>query len=253
MKAADALFIFLDKMSFQKKIPADAAHPAVDMDFEVTESEMTGPEMENTKIHLLLLKLISALLTPGKKGKSDSTDSPVDIDDFLARLESWITETRSTLSPPSNLISLTPSSSAPSWLHLHTTHSTLETIKAITLFTSFASKFKSPSTKVSRENLNALNKLALSVVEQIKAQTQALKTQLSGSGMLGHLVSLVTTGPGPHEEKDGQEQIGPEGALAAQIEELVGMASLELFCGSLMESWDGALDGVLNVCGTLIV
>lgn len=242
-------------MSLQKKIPADSTLPAVDLDFELSESEMTGSEIENTQAHIILLELISALLS--KKGKSDSTDSSANVDDLVTQLESWIANIQSTLSSSlsQTLINVTPSSSVPSWLYLHTSHSALETLKAITLFASFASKLKAPAstTKLTKENLDSLKKQALSVVEAIKDQTEAFKKQLSGSGMLGNLVNLIITGPGFHEEKVEQEHSGPEGALAKQIEELIGMASLELFCGSVMESWDGALDGVLSVCGTLIV
>ena len=253
MTATDTLFSFLTKMSLQKKIPVDTILPT-DLDFELSGSEMTSPEIESTKIHIILLKLIPALLSKG--GKSDSADSSVNIDDFISQLEAWLSDIRSTLSSPSQtLINITPSSSVPSWLYLHKAYSTLETLKAIILFASFASKPKAPAsiTNLTKENLDSLKKQAVSVVETIKDQTVALKKQLSGSGMLGNLVNLITTGPGFHEEKDEQEHSGPEGALAKQIEELIGIASLELFCGSVMESWDGALDGVLSVCGTLIV
>jgi N-terminal acetyltransferase B complex non-catalytic subunit len=98
-----------------------------------------------------------------------------------------------------------------------------------------------------------LSKLALSIVEEIKTQTRTLKSNLSASGLLGQLVDVATNGPGLQQAKEGDETPEDEKLrLSRRIEELVGMSSLELFCGSLMESWEEALDGVLTVCGTLI-
>ncbi|KAL1958769.1 hypothetical protein VTO42DRAFT_3888 [Malbranchea cinnamomea] len=256
LTTTDILFNFLNQIAPQKKIPADATLPTVDLDLQLPQSELTTIEVENTRIHVVLLRLIS-ILTQNKKEKSDSTDSAANADDLAAQLESWLTETHSALSSSSNLPktlvnispSSSPSSSVPSWVYFHYAYSTLETLKAMILFTGFASKLKPPqaSTRLSKENLNALNKLALTVVEDIKAQTQALKSRLAGSGLLGQLVDLVLKGP------DFQDQQSEESTLAGQIEELVGTTSLELFCGSLMESWDEALDGILTVCGTLAV
>jgi N-terminal acetyltransferase B complex non-catalytic subunit len=265
MARTDVLFSFLNKFSSQKKIPVDTSPPTVESNSDLPAAEMTPVEIDNAKIHLILLQLISELLTQGKKGQPGSSPASANVDDLVARLETWLTETKFSLSSnPTTLISLTRNASAsdfssvPSWMYFHTAYSTLETLKAVILFTTFASKLRStPSsstaTRVTKDGLTALNKLALSVVKEVKTQTRTLKSNFAASGLLGRLVDVATNGPDFQEAKEGDGTPDDEKLrLSRQIEELVEMSSLELFCGSLMESWEEALDGVLTVCGTVI-
>lgn len=66
--------------------------------------------------------------------------------------------------------------------------------------------------------------------------------RISGTGMLGQLVPLVRV--------EGQGEGGGDGPVCKEIDELIDMASLELFCGALMESWEEALGGVVSLCSS---
>ncbi|OAX82256.1 hypothetical protein ACJ72_03393 [Emergomyces africanus] len=185
------------------------------------------------------------------------------------------------LTPPTQqgaaVAAATPSI-APSWLYLHNTISLLETLKATSLFLTYlslsssksASKTKSQLSTTAtkqvfptRETLENLKNLTRELVDVIRRNTRFLKMQIAESGMLGELVEWVTGGygfenntvnsdDGGDDGVNGGDREGKkQGSVRGEIEELMDTASLELFCGSLMESWDEALDGVLGLCATV--
>ncbi|KMP09176.1 hypothetical protein CIHG_03505 [Coccidioides immitis H538.4] len=214
---------------------------------DLPDSELTPTEIDNIKIHHLTIKLISALSqkpTPSDTASIDATSSEI---------EAWLSDKVSSMSA-SNItdiqgtINLTPSdpstsSPAPSWVYLHANISLLETLKAISLFVSSQTQAKAKSKSsgsIPKEKLESLKALTKKLADIITMNTRILKTRIAESGMLGQLVSIVTTGPS-----------GNTDGLSAEIEEMIDTSSLELFCGSLMESWDEALDGVLLICSSV--
>ncbi|OJD18717.1 hypothetical protein AJ78_01254 [Emergomyces pasteurianus Ep9510] len=262
--------------------------PYLDLDLHLPETELTHAEIENTKIHLTLINVLASLTkTTTITTTTKQSPLPTPINTHLATLESFLTEKLTTLSStpvaPSILtttIPLTPPtqqdddatpSIAPSWLYLHNTISLLETLKATTLFLTYLSRSSSSSSSSlssssktksqlstilpKKETLENLNKLTRELVDVIRRNTRFLKMQISESGMLGELVEWVTGGYGFESSDDGANGGAgdgkKQGSVRREIEELMDTASLELFCGSLMESWDEALDGVLGLCSTV--
>ncbi|PGH15870.1 hypothetical protein AJ80_05401 [Polytolypa hystricis UAMH7299] len=260
MMAKDALFTFLSTSSSQGKAPGE-------IDLSVYESletnkslqdELTSAEIDNVKVHLLLLKVIISLAN--KKASKDV------VDDILSDIGRWLNETFTALSNKSSSLtggetinvapqqSASTPSSAPTWIYLHTTISLLETLKAISLFTTYAGKIKSAS-KPPKEKFDNLKPLVKQLVDLVKSNTKHLKSQIVESGMLGHMVNLVmanNSSSAEEEDDDGGETSSSStGEMAVEIEALMDTASVELFCGSLMESWDEALDGVMGICASL--
>ncbi|PGH30405.1 hypothetical protein GX50_06841 [[Emmonsia] crescens] len=259
--------------------------PYLDLDLPLPETELTHAEIENTNIHFVLLKALATLTTTTKQ-----SSPPTPLTTHLTTLETFLTQKSTTLSstpvptsilpttipltPPTQQGAATPSI-APSWLYLHNTISLLETLKAATLFLTYISSSSSSSSKTKtklpatatnqtlpkKETLDNLKKLIKQLTDVIRRNTRFLKMQIAESGMLGELVEWVTGGYGFENTigcdggvngGDHEDRVGKEGVVVRrEIEELMDTASLELFCGSLMESWDEALDGVLGLCATV--
>ncbi|EEP79941.1 predicted protein [Uncinocarpus reesii 1704] len=217
------------------------------LDLELPITELTSMEIESIKIHHLLIKLISTL------NRMQAASDVGSIDAIFSQIESWLNDKIATLtvSNPAEVagtINLAPSSSstvspAPSWIYLHSNISLLETLKAICLFVSAqaAGKSKSkPANSISKEKLESLKILSKKLAEVVKVNTRRLKSHIAESGMLGQLVSLATTGPR-----------GTSEGISVEIAKMIDTSSLELFCGSLMESWDEALDGVVLISSSI--
>ncbi|EEH47984.2 uncharacterized protein PADG_04068 [Paracoccidioides brasiliensis Pb18] len=276
MTITDTLFSFLNSnLSMKKTSSAPPSSPSsnvdlshyldldFDLDFPLPLTELTPAEIENANIHLTLLKVL-ATLTTDTTFKQSSTPG-TSITTHFTTLEDFLTQKSTTLTPSTAIlpttITLSLNSSAPSWLYLHNTISLLETLKAVTLFITYisTSKAKLPAALAklvpTTEKLESLTNLVRQIVEIIQNNTRFLKMQIAESGMLGELVEWVTGGYDCEKtfSLGGQGgQGGKEvGVVRREIEELMDTASLELFCGSLMESWDEALDGVLVMCGHL--
>ncbi|KAK2882734.1 hypothetical protein FQN49_000046 [Arthroderma sp. PD_2] len=246
MVATDALFNFLTRNPSKPVKPQLSQY--LDLDVDSAASELTQAEIANTKVHLLLLKGLSIFTgeTPSDSGT---------VDNILSKVESYLEERLKGLISPefktNGTIDLTPNSSnspspAPSWIFLHDAILLLETLKAISLFIPLISKNKSFSSGGAKVKLDALKARVKSVSNEVKVQCQGLKMRISSSGMLGHLVDIVSMRPG-----GGTGDLEGDRSLDDEIEGLMDAASLELFCGSLMESWDGVLDGVISICSTL--
>ncbi|KAF3481657.1 uncharacterized protein GIQ15_04416 [Arthroderma uncinatum] len=245
MVATDALFNFLTKTP-SKGLKTQFSQ-YLDLDIDSAASELTQAEIENTKIHLLLLKGLSVFT-----GETPSDSSTVN--NILSKIDSYLEGRLKSLVNPdftrNGTIDLTPNSSpaspAPSWIFLHGAILLLETLKAISLFIPFINKNKSFSSGDAKAKLEALKAGVKSASNEVKVQCQGLKMRISSSGMLGHLVDIVSMRPGGKAAES-------KGSLSldTEIEGLMDAASLELFCGSLMESWDDALDGVISICSTL--
>ncbi|KAG5290159.1 cytoskeleton organization protein [Histoplasma ohiense] len=304
MTITDVLFDFLIKNSTTKKTTSSSTstlssidlsrYLEPDLDIPLPETELTAAEIENTNIHLTLLKALASLASIDTKQSSPQTP----ITTHLVTLESFLTEKLTMLSstPISTSIlpttiplasaikqqpATTPSSIGPSWLYLHTTISLLETLKATNLFLTFLSPQSStttgkpdpPATKSkksqsqplpTKETVENLHNLVEQLVDVIRRNTRFLKMQIAESGMLGELVEWVRgeygfenngcNSGGDGGDNDDGDAVGEAesvGTVRREIEELMDTASLELFCASLMESWDESLDGVLGLCAVV--
>lgn len=239
MTVTDTLFNFLYTDSTLRERLIGQVTRVASSECELPEQELTTAEVENIRIHHLLLKLIAAL------AQNSKPSDPGFIASTVAQVQGWLRDKLSVISPPSpaelpGVMHLTPDTPsnlyAPSWLYLHGSITLLETLKAITLFTSIQRKSKRKSPSIPRENLEDLETLTKELGDVIKKNARSLKSQIAGAGMLGELVSTVTTGP-----KDALI------SYSTEIEQMIDTTSVELFCGSLMDSWDEALDGV-NTC-----
>ncbi|KAK2753596.1 hypothetical protein FQN54_007373 [Arachnomyces sp. PD_36] len=243
MTATDRLFMFLYGSRSQKKGTA-AVDPSILDDVidngsdgeSNTEAELTAAELESSKIHQSLLRAVSIIAGSNKP----TPEATADLDSIFSQLEKWLTDKNES---PSNTesyafkdtIHLKDKPLAPSWVYLHNNFTLLETLKAISLFAYYASgaaKGKSPLGKEKAESIQSLVKQA---GDRVRANTRLLKSHISESGVLGELVDLVLA------DREA------EGSVGAEMAEMVDTVALEVFCGEVMESWEDALNGVLNV------
>lgn len=133
----------------------------------------------------------------------------------------------------------------PDWRYLHTQFVRLETLQTIGHFsTILAKKLKAEkdkariaATKDLRDRLQDLTKLVDEQGKAVHAQTRELKEKLNASGVLGKLVDAVLG------RTDGVTE--SLGKFAENLQGLQDEAAVEEYCGSLKESWDDALDGIL--------
>lgn len=262
MMVKDSLFNLLDDNSSQKKLPVANDLPVFDdLNPADLQSELTSAEIESLKVQLNLLKTTLSISNGSSKKK---TPPSPEINDFIAEITEWLTNKSASLTSQISAsyetmpISRRQSSvsSAPTWIYFHSNITLLETLKAIKLFTIFVTKAKSLQASSQLQNLEPLIQ---QIIEKIKSKTQELKAQIATSGILGDLVSLVMGNHDdePDSSEDTEQSNDNKHAparfvnISAVAEELMDVASLELFFGSLMDSWDEALDGVLALCASL--
>lgn len=238
---ADTLFVLLKNIALQKPAGPEADLPALEELLGSTpESEMTPTEIELAKIHLVLLKI--TYFVNGSKSVSGA-----DLEPLLSQVEEWLMSISKSISSETTngpaaftgttLTVHSEKPSAPSWLYLHRSFSVLETLRAISLLVSVSAKKTSKATKIPKERADRLSALARQAHETIRSNTRALKSRISEPGALGTLIDLVTNGTAGETGE----------ALRTQLENTLDTAALELYVGSLMESWEEGLDGVLSV------
>ncbi|KAL1858493.1 hypothetical protein Plec18170_002692 [Paecilomyces lecythidis] len=238
---ADKLFILLKNMALQKPAGPETDLPTLEeLLGSRPELEMTPTEIELSKVHLALLKI--TYFVNGSK-----LVPAADLDPLLYQVEEWLTTTSKSISSetdkgPSAFTGTTltvhsDKPSAPSWLYLHRSFSVLETLRAISLLTSVSAKKTSKAAKIPKECADRLSAATRQAHETLRSNTRALKSRISEPGALGTLIDLVTNGVAA-ETGD---------ALRTQLENTLDTAELELYVGSLMESWEEGLDGVLSV------
>ncbi|KAL2215610.1 cytoskeleton organization protein [Thermoascus aurantiacus ATCC 26904] len=238
----DRLFTLLKNMAVQKPTGPEADLPTIEeLTGSASESDMTSVEIDNTKLHLALLK-IASLLNGSKSVPAE------ELDGLLTQVEEWLTSTSQTLSSENSqnpaifsetAVSLQAEkpSALPSWLYLHHSFSVLETLKAVSLLVSVSARKTSKSTpKIAKDRADRLVTLVRQIHDAIKTNTRALKSRVQEPGVLSALVDLVVAG-------DGEQG----GKLREVLESMLDTAALEVFCGALMESWEEGLDGVLAV------
>ncbi|KAE8148562.1 N-acetyltransferase B complex non catalytic subunit-domain-containing protein [Aspergillus avenaceus] len=242
-RITDQLFDMLKSMSIQRPVPVDTALPSLeDLVPSDASSEMTQSEIESVKVNLSLLKIVSYL-----NGSKFVTGE--ELDSCLTQVQEWLgskskdlTMDGAKVSPlvSNTAISLQPEAeaSAPSWKTFHELYLVLESLKAVSLMTSAASKKGSKTAKIPKDRVEQLASSTRQVHESARANVRALKSRISESGVLGSMVNLVVAGTG-HSEDGAQ--------LRGELDKTLDMAALELFCGELMESWEEALEGLLKV------
>ncbi|KAI1942769.1 hypothetical protein LOZ66_001176 [Ophidiomyces ophidiicola] len=238
-------YLFTDSSLRGKLIDRIANLACAELD--LADTELTHIEIENIKIHHLLLKLVSSIAHKSSASNEGSEGM------IYSQIESWAQHkaealTSSSLIDLEGVLNLTPStpsasSPVPSWLYIHANISLLETLKAISLLVSSLTSQNPDSIAlhhVSKDRLDALKLTVKDIADIIRTNTRILKRCIAEPGVLGQLVSVITTGP-----------LGVASECSIEIGKLIDTPSLELFCGSLMESWDEALDGVVSICSNV--
>ncbi|KAL4950244.1 N-acetyltransferase B complex non catalytic subunit-domain-containing protein [Aspergillus filifer] len=232
----------LKDMAAQKPISTTPGVPEInDILGADAESEMTSSEVECTKTNFNLLRL-AVYLSESKSVTSEHAE------ESLSQIEKWLNSQLKTLDAEENKVSSVMSETAvflqsdapyaPTWRFFHTIFSVIDSIKALVLLCSVASKKGSKGNKLAKDRVESLLDLSRKIHQGIQANVRTLKKQVSGSGKLGSLIDLVMAGSGTGED-------GPQ--LRGELEKLFDTSALELFCGELMESWDEALGNVTAV------
>lgn len=206
-----------------------------------TQDEQTHVEKESAKIHADLLG-VAAFMAGSKLTTLQQVDAALGrVEEFLDLKKKDLTLDDSGTSPliTSTAVFLEANSPVgPTWRYLHSVFVLLETIKALSQLVGLASKKGAKSAKLPKERVAQLSTLVSEVYELVRANTRAMKQRVSASGVLPTLVDLVIQcDQSAKSEKDVQNI----------VETALDPANVELFCGSLMESWEEALDGVLGV------
>lgn len=206
-----------------------------------TEDEQTHVEKESAKVHADLLR-VATFMAGSKLTTSQQVDAALGrVEQFLDLKKKELTLNETGTSPliTSTAVFLEGNSPAgPTWKYLHSVFVLLETIKALSQLVGLASKKSAKSAKLPKERVERLSTLVSEVYELVRANTRAMKQRVSASGILSKLVDLVIQGD--ESAKSGKD-------VQDIVETTLDPANVELFCGSLMESWEEALDGVLGV------
>ncbi|KAB8246836.1 N-acetyltransferase B complex non catalytic subunit-domain-containing protein [Aspergillus flavus] len=241
-RVTDQLFSTLKNMTVQKPVSVEPNLPSP-KDFVGSEasSEMTSSEIESAKINLSLLK-VATFLNGSKSVAAEEVDS------CLTQVEEWLCSKSKDLDMNgpkiSQLVSETAvplrrhEASAPTWRSFHDLYLIMESLKALSLITSIASKKTTKAAKLPKDRIQRLADSTRQVYESLRANARALKSAISEPGVLGSLVDLVVGGSDDGE--DGTQ-------LRAELDKTFDTAAVEMFCGELMESWEEGLDGLLRV------
>lgn len=240
---ADLLFSLLKNMAAQKPVIPETEFPSLDdLVGSGAESEMTTTEIENAKINLNLLKATSFLAGSKSITSEEANKLLTETEDILSATASRFSSSTFLSDTAIPLRSDTPSS--PTWKYFHETFSLLDTLKAISQLASVSSRRGSKSPSLPKDSLERLASRVHEIHEIVRSNTRLLKSHVSESGMLGTLIDVVLAG-----SSSSGNSVDDQGGktLQAELENVLDASSLELFCGSLMESWEENLDGVLIV------
>lgn len=177
-----------------------------------------------------LLKSTSSIL---------NKDKSVDVNSVLPNLKSFLSAKSESLAASDYLASEAVSLSlppdyfhlVPSWKYLHNSITLIETLKVILVFISFVSKSK--EARAAKDTLDTIKNSVDKVANIIKENTKVLKERITASGVLNQLVSFCQ---------------GPDGTLMKEsFNDYMQTSFLELTLGSLMDSWEEALDSVIQL------
>ena len=205
-----------------------------------TENDQTDTERETTKIHAELLK-VATFMAGSKATSLEQADGALGIvEDWLntKKLEFTLTDQTSPLISATALHLQSSAVSAPTWRFFHSVFALIETLKALSQLVALGSRKAPKTAKLPTQRVERLSDLVVEVFELVRSNVRALKQQLSQAGVLTSLVDLVIQGDQSDKYQKG---------LQETLEATLGLSEVELFCGSLMESWEEALDGVMAV------
>lgn len=215
--------------------------PAVEnLTISEAADDQTAMEKEAAKIHSELLRA-TVFMAGSKTTTLEQADRALGaVEDFLNLKKKELTLDTTNVSPiiANTAFYLFNVPTAPTWRFFHTVFTLLDTVRALSQLTAQASRKGSKTMKLPKDRVDRLSTLVTEVFELVRANTKALKQRVSASGVLSGLVDLV--GQGDPSNKYGQE-------LQQTLDTTLDGSALEVFCGSLMESWDEALDGVMGV------
>lgn len=202
------------------------------------KSDQTEAEKEATSIHRELLE--AAIFIAGSKTSSLewANKALVTVADYLEskKTDLALNDPKSSPFLVATALCLEPGVPiVPTWRYFHSTFTLLETLKAV--FQLVALKVPS-MTKLSKDHVNRLSTLAGEVFELVMSNTRAMKQHLSAPGVLGKLIDLVMQG-------DPTDRYSTD--LQNALDFAMDQSAVEVFVGSLMESWEEALDGALRV------
>ncbi|KAJ5176236.1 uncharacterized protein N7482_002113 [Penicillium canariense] len=241
-RITDQLFSVLKDIAFQRPLTPEIDLPSLEALFiSDAENDQTEAEKEAAKIHADLLR-VATFMAGSKMTTSEQLDAA------LGRVEDWLESKKKDLALneaiTSSLITSTAVSlgadtpAGPTWRYLHSVFVLLETVKALSQLVGLASRKGAKTAKLPKERVERLSTLAFELYEMIRSNTRALKQRVSASGVLSSLVDLVI---------QGDQSAKSEKEVQDILEATLDSSSVELFCGSLMESWEEALDGVMRV------
>ena len=215
---------------------------------ELIGDDMTSVEIECTTVNLNMLRAASF-----HSGDTTIT-GPEEAEDLLSKVESFLSSKADLLASPSAFLSDTAiplrseTPSAPTWRFFHQVFSLMDTSQAARQLGSTAARRKesnssSSASLLSKERATRLISESGRITEGVGKCTESLRSNLSEPGMLGSLIQIVFSG-GYRDGDNGQE---PDNVLRTELEDSMDASALEMFCGSLMESWAENLSGCLKL------
>lgn len=238
-RVIDRLFSLLRDLALRKPLAKDSDLPNLqELSLSEDKSDQTEAEKEATSIHRELLE--AAFFIAGSKTTSleRANQALVTAADYLEskKKELVLNDSKSSPFMIATALCLQPDVPiAPTWRYLHSTFTLLETLKAV--FQLVALKVPGMA-KLSKDHVQRLSSLTGEVFELVMSNTRAMKQHLSAPGVLGKLIDLAMQG-------DPSDRYGKD--LQIALDFAMDEAAVEVFVGSLMESWEEALDGALKV------
>lgn len=238
-RVTDRLFSLLKDLALRKPLAEDPDLPNLQgLSLSEDKSDQTEDEKEATGIHRELFE--AAVYIAGSKTTSveRADNALVTVADYLESKKKDLSLSDAKSSPfmIATALCLEPGVPlAPTWRYLHSTFTLLETLKVVSQLASL----KVPTmSKLSKDHVQRLSTLAGEIFELVMSNTRAMKQHLSAPGVLGKLIDLVMHG-------DPSDRYGQN--LQIALDFAMDESAVELFVGSLMESWEEALDGALKV------
>ncbi|KAJ6108395.1 Cytoskeleton organization protein (Dec1) [Penicillium sp. IBT 18751x] len=244
-RVTDQLFSVLKGITLQKPFsPELDVHDFSKLSISEAADDQTIAEKEAAKIHTLLLK--AAVFMAGSKTTNleQAEKALGGVEEFLeSKKKDWKLDSTD-VSPiiSTTAFYLSDSPTAPTWRFFHAVFTLLETLKALSQLANLALRKGPKSTKLPKECIDRLSDLVAEVFDLVRANAKVLRKRVSASGVLSGLVDLV--GQGEVSNNYSQE-------LQQTLEATLDGSAVEVFCGSLMESWEDALDGVMGLEGVI--
>lgn len=200
--------------------------------------EMTTAELHNWKVYSWLMKIVTVVISTSED-LGDATELAASA---VREIENWLVEMVPDLSEgvaaeSKRALWLGKQLSVPYWSYLHWSFSLLETLKGLSAFLDMASKYpKALLVGLSSEKIQRLTRLVNDVYQSVREGANEVKNKLGKEGVLSNLLDLILAKGG-----EGSGDIG------SVLEELTSNAWREIFCGSLIDSWQDAVDGIVRI------